>query len=258
VYVKPKKSLGQHFLKNETVAKQIAESLPIVDTHNVLEIGPGMGMLTKYLAKQPAINLKVVEIDFESVAYLIDNKIVDTDQIVTGDFLTLPITRYFDSSFSVIGNFPYNISTEILFKVLDNKNTIPFLVGMFQREVAQRIASGPGNKNYGITSVLLQAYYSIDYLFTVEENDFYPPPKVKSGVIIMKRNEIATLDCDEKLFVRVVKQSFNQRRKTLRNSLRSMLAEAIIEKEIFNLRPEQLSVQRFVELTNMIQANQLS
>jgi 16S rRNA (adenine1518-N6/adenine1519-N6)-dimethyltransferase len=249
--VKAKKHLGQHFLTNEDVALKIVESLPC-ETTSALEIGAGMGVLTKYLVKIPSLNLKVVEIDDESVAYLLQYKILSKEQIFNGDFLRISPNTYFDGSFSVIGNFPYNISTQILFKVLEHKEQIPCVVGMFQKEVAMRIASGPGNKDYGIISVLLQAYYDIEYLFTVQEHDFNPPPRVKSGVIRLKRNAVQKLDCDEKAFVRVVKLAFNQRRKMLRNSLRSVLSEEMLPLEIFNKRPEQLGVQEFIALTNMI------
>jgi 16S rRNA (adenine1518-N6/adenine1519-N6)-dimethyltransferase len=251
VDVKAKKHLGQHFLTNEDVAMKIVDSLP-KDTTSALEIGAGMGVLTKYLTKIPNLNLKVVEIDDESVTYLIKNKILDKDQIYNGDFLRIAPTTYFESTFSIIGNFPYNISTQILFKVLEHKNQIPCVVGMFQKEVAQRVASGPGNRDYGIISVLLQAFYDIEYLFTVQEHDFNPPPRVKSGVIRLTRNTVEKLDCDEKAFIRVVKLAFNQRRKMLRNSLRSVLTEELLPLEIFNKRPEQLNVQEFIELTNMI------
>jgi 16S rRNA (adenine1518-N6/adenine1519-N6)-dimethyltransferase len=249
--VKAKKHLGQHFLTNEEVAKTIVESLPI-ETSSVLEIGAGMGVLTKYLVKNPSLTVKVVEIDDESVAYLIQNKILQKEQIFNGDFLRISPTTYFEDSFSIIGNFPYNISTQILFKVLEHKDQIPCVVGMFQKEVAQRIASGPGNRDYGIISVLLQAYFDIEYLFTVQEHDFNPPPRVKSGVIRLIRNNVQKLDCDEKAFVRVVKLAFNQRRKMMRNSLRSVLTEDLLPLEIFNKRPEQLGVQEFIALTNMI------
>ena len=249
--VKAKKHLGQHFLTNEDVAKKIIDSLPI-ETVSVLEIGAGMGVLTKYLAKNENYSLKVVEIDDESVQYLIKNNILRKEQIYNGDFLHISPKTYFEDSFSVIGNFPYNISTQILFKVLDHKDQIPCVVGMFQKEVAQRVASGPGNRDYGIISVLLQAYYDIEYLFTVSEIDFNPPPKVKSGVIRLQRNTVKKLDCDEKAFIRVVKLAFNQRRKMLRNSLRSVLSEELLPLAIFNKRPEQLGVQEFIDLTKMI------
>jgi len=250
--VKAKKYLGQHFLTNEDVAIKIVESLP-VKTIAALEIGAGMGVLTKYLVKIPTLNLKVVEIDEESVSYLIKNKILNKEQIFSGDFLKISPSTYFDSDFSIIGNFPYNISTQILFRVLDYKDQIPCVVGMFQKEVAQRIASGPGNKDYGIISVLLQAFYDIEYLFTVQEYDFNPPPKVKSGVIRLIRNGVQELDCDEKAFVRVVKLAFNQRRKTLRNSLRSVMPQKLLQMDVLNKRPEQLDVKTFVELTNLIE-----
>jgi len=251
VDVKAKKHLGQHFLTNEDVAIKIVESLP-VETSAVLEIGAGMGVLTKYLTKNQKLDLKVVEIDDESVAYLIQNKILQKEQIFNGDFLRISPSTYFEGVFTIIGNFPYNISTQILFKVLEHKDQIPCVVGMFQKEVAQRIASGPGNRDYGIISVLLQAYFDIEYLFTVQEHDFNPPPRVKSGVIRLVRNNVQKLECDEKAFVRVVKLAFNQRRKMMRNSLRSVLSEELLPLEIFNKRPEQLGVSEFIELTKMI------
>ncbi len=253
-YVKAKKHLGQHFLNNEDVAQKIVESLPACYS-NVLEIGPGMGVLTKYLTTQTNRNLRVVEIDDESVDYLLRTGLLQSEQIFQGDFLHIKTEQFFSDSFAIIGNFPYNISSQILFRVLDNKEQVPCVVGMFQKEVAQRVASGPGNKDYGVISVLLQAFYDIEYLFTVPEHDFIPPPKVKSGVIRLTRNAVKTLPCDENAFVKTVKLAFNQRRKTLRNSLRSVLHESLLPMELFNLRPEQLSVTQFIELTNMIQEN---
>ncbi|MCL1851145.1 MAG: 16S rRNA (adenine(1518)-N(6)/adenine(1519)-N(6))-dimethyltransferase RsmA [Bacteroidetes bacterium] len=244
--VTPKKALGQHFLNDETVAEKIVQS--ITSTHpDILEIGPGMGVLTQFLLQQKDKNFKVVEIDNESVIYL--QKKYPSLQIISGDFLKLNLSEYYNNNLTVIGNFPYNISSQILFKVLENKDRVTELVGMFQKEVAERIASKPGKKMYGILSVLLQAYYDIEYLFTVEEHLFTPPPQVKSGVIRMVRNLDKKLHCDETLFKTVVKTAFNQRRKTLRNSLKSFsFTEKYKDNPIFALRPEQLSVAEFEEI----------
>ena len=247
--VRAKKYLGQHFLKDESIAQRIADSLTGA-TPNVLEIGPGMGVLTKYLIPKQELDFKVIEIDTESVKYLHDH--YPTLQVIEGDFLKLDLDALFSESFAVIGNFPYNISSQILFKVFEHRNSIPEVVGMFQKEVAERIAAKPGGKNYGITSVLLQAFYDIEYIMTVHENVFNPPPKVKSAVIRMTRNNVQSLGCDEALFIRIVKTAFNQRRKTMRNSLRPMLTDEMMNADIFNRRPETLSVSEFVELTNMI------
>jgi 16S rRNA (adenine1518-N6/adenine1519-N6)-dimethyltransferase len=247
--VKAKKRLGQHFLKDENIAKQIVDSLD-GDTKNVLEIGPGMGVLTQYLLSKEDYNLFVVEIDKESVAYLEKHFPPLTKRIIEEDFLRLDVQTLFSGHFSVIGNFPYNISSQILFKILDNKNHIPEMVGMFQKEVAVRVASKPGNKDYGILSVLLQAFYDIEYLFTVEAEVFIPPPKVKSAVIRLKRNAVIHLECDEQKFKQLVKTAFNQRRKTLRNSLKSLsFVDKFTQEDIFNKRPEQLSVAEFIYLT---------
>jgi len=244
--VTPKKALGQHFLNDETVAEKIVNSITVNNPH-ILEIGPGMGILTHFLLQHKDKDLKVVEIDAESVAYL--QKKYSSLQIIYGDFLKLDLTEYYDNKLTVIGNFPYNISSQILFKVLENKEMVVELVGMFQKEVAERVASKPGKKMYGILSVLLQAYYDIEYLFTVNEELFTPPPQVKSGVIRMVRNPNKQLRCDEVLFKNVVKTAFNQRRKTLRNSLRSFsFSEKFKENPIFSLRPEQLSVEQFEEI----------
>ncbi|WP_066629894.1 16S rRNA (adenine(1518)-N(6)/adenine(1519)-N(6))-dimethyltransferase RsmA [Labilibacter marinus] len=254
--VKAKKHLGQHFLTDESIAKRIADGLTNHKT-NVLEIGPGMGVLTKYLIPQEGINFKVVEIDTESVAYLEENFPSLQGNIISGDFLKMDLTTITQEPISIIGNFPYNISSQIFFKVLEYKDQIPEVVGMLQKEVAERLAAGPGSKTYGILSVFLQAYYTVEYLFTVPEHVFNPPPKVKSGVIRVLRNDVKKLDCNEKLFIRVVKTGFNQRRKTLSNSLKSIQfnREKVPEMEIFKKRPEQLSVQEFVELTQFIEAN---
>ena len=244
--VTPKKALGQHFLNDETVAENIVQNVASTNTH-ILEIGPGMGVLTKFLLQQKDKNFKVVEIDTESVVYL-KHKYPEL-HIISGDFLKLNLSDYYTDTLTIIGNFPYNISSQILFKVLENKDMVTELVGMFQKEVAERIASKPGKKMYGILSVLLQAYYDIEYLFTVEEHLFTPPPQVKSGVIRMIRNPNKKLHCDETLFKNVVKTAFNQRRKTLRNSLKSFsFTEEYRDNPIFSLRPEQLSVGQFEEI----------
>ena len=241
--VTPKKSLGQHFLNDETIAEKIVQSITI-DNHCILEIGPGMGVLTQFLLQYENKDLKVVEIDNESVVYL--QKKYPNLQIISGDFLKMNLSDYYDDKLTIIGNFPYNISSQILFKVLENKDKVTELVGMFQKEVAERIASKPGKKMYGILSVLLQAFYDIDYLFTVDEHLFTPPPKVKSAVLRMIRNPEKKLHCDEILFKNVVKTAFNQRRKTLRNSLKSFsFTEEYKENPIFGQRPEQLSVKEF-------------
>ncbi|MFD1553774.1 16S rRNA (adenine(1518)-N(6)/adenine(1519)-N(6))-dimethyltransferase RsmA [Putridiphycobacter roseus] len=255
MYVKPKKHLGQHFLKDESVCVRMVEAIPEQkDMLPVLEVGPGTGALTKYLLKRKDLETHVIELDEESVVYLKKYYEALGDRIYAMDFLKIDLEKLMGKgSFIVAGNFPYNISSQILFKVLDYKDQIPFVVGMFQREVAQRIAEKPGTKQYGIISVLIQAYYDIDYLFTVNEDVFDPPPKVKSGVIQLTRNKVLKLDCNEKLFKQVVKTSFNQRRKTIRNSVKSMLHDAVdTSAEIFSERPEQLSVEEFIQLTNLL------
>jgi len=252
--VRAKKHLGQHFLKDETVAEKIAEGLEYTGYRNVLEIGPGMGVLTKYLLKKD-IDLHVVEIDTESVAYLEENYPQLEGKIHEKDFLKYDITEIFEQEpYAIIGNFPYNISTQIVFKTLENRELIPEFAGMFQKEVAMRIAAPHGNKTYGILSVLTQAFYDVSYLFTVPPTVFIPPPKVESGVIRLKRKDNYTLPCDEALFFRVVKTAFQQRRKTLRNSLKTFqLPDNLKEDAIFNQRPEQLSTLQFIELTEKIQ-----
>lgn len=253
--VRAKKHLGQHFLRDENIARKIAESLVHTSEYKqVLEIGPGMGVLTKYLLERKEFETYVAEIDRESVDYLQQHYPSLAPRIISGDFLQMDLEKLFDSSFAVIGNFPYNISSQILFKVLDYRDKVPEVVGMFQKEVAERTAARHGNKTYGILSVLLQAFYDIEYLFTVHENVFSPPPKVKSAVIRLRRNQTKELGCDEKLFFKVVKAGFNQRRKTLRNSLRgfSFLPEDL-QHRYFTLRAEQLTVADFVALTNMVQ-----
>jgi len=251
--VRAKKFLGQHFLKDLSVAQRIAETIP---AGRVLEIGPGMGVLTQYLLKNPNLQTTAIEIDRESVAYL--KEWYPELHLIEGDFLKLDLNIiYPDGEFCVIGNYPYNISSQIFFKVLDHKDRIPICSGMIQKEVAERIASKPGKKAYGILSVLLQAYYDIEYLFTVDEHVFNPPPKVKSAVIRMTRNNRQELGCNEALFKNVIKTAFNQRRKQMRNSLMQLVGKEnpILSEAIFTKRPEQLSVEEFIELTKLIEKN---
>ena len=254
--VKAKKHLGQHFLKDESIAKAIADTLNLVGYNDILEIGPGMGVLTKYLLDKP-INTFVIEIDKDSVVYLNDNYPKLEGKIIAQDFLKYNINDIFEGKqFAIIGNFPYNISTQIVFRALEYRNQIPEFSGMFQKEVAQRICEKKGTKAYGILSVLVQAFYDAEYLFTVDETVFIPPPKVKSGVLRLRRKENFTLPCGEKLFFTVVKTAFQQRRKTLRNSLKTLnLSDNLREEEVFNLRPEQLNVAQFIELTQKIEAD---
>ena len=247
--VRAKKFLGQHFLTDESIAERIARSLT-GRTECLLEIGPGMGVLTKYLVDDARYRFKAIELDTESVDYL--HRHYPTLNVIEGDFLRLDLNRIFDNAtFSIIGNFPYNISSQILFRVFEQRNSVPEVVGMFQKEVAERVAAGPGSKTYGILSVLLSAFYNIEYLFTVHENVFNPPPKVKSAVIRLTRNDVAKLDCDEKLFVQVVKTGFNQRRKTLRNALKPLnLQLDAVPDDLLAKRAEQLSVADFTLITN--------
>lgn len=252
--VRAKKALGQHFLKDASIARQIAESLVFENRIPVLEIGPGMGVLTQYLLQNPRIDLTAIELDRESVDYLKVN--YPELHLIQGDFLKLDLNIIFpEGEFCVIGNYPYNISSQIFFKVLEYKDRIPCCSGMIQKEVAERLAARPGKKAYGILSVLMQAYYDIEYLFTVHEHVFDPPPKVKSAVIRFTRNQRKQLNCNEQLFKQVVKTAFNQRRKQMRNSLRQMVGKdnPILQEPVFNLRPEQLSVEEFTALTNLIQ-----
>ena len=254
--VKAKKHLGQHFLNDESIAKNIADSLTLEGYKNVLEIGPGMGVLTKYLLEKP-IETYVIEIDTESVEYLNAHYPKLHGKIISKDFLKYNIKEDLgEEPFAIIGNFPYNISTQIVFRTLELRDQIPEFSGMFQKEVAERICSKKGSKVYGILSVLAQAFYDVEYLFTVDEHVFNPPPKVKSGVMRMIRKENYHLPCDEKLLFTVVKTSFNQRRKTMRNSLKSLnLSDNLREDTIFDLRPEQISVEQFIELTQKIAAD---
>ena len=254
--VKPKKFLGQHFLRDLGIAKDIADTVDTCPDLPILEVGPGMGVLTQFLMQKNR-EVKVVELDFESVAYLKENFAALEGHIIEDDFLKLKLENTFEGKpFVLTGNYPYNISSQIFFKMLDYKDLIPCCTGMIQKEVAERIAAGPGSKTYGILSVLIQAWYKVEYLFTVHEHVFNPPPKVKSAVIRMTRNETTDLGCDEKLFKQIVKTTFNQRRKTLRNSIASILDKShpLSADPIFNKRPEQLSVQEFVELTNRVEA----
>ena len=255
--VRPKKNLGQHFLIDLNIAKRIADTVDACPDLPVLEVGPGMGVLTQFLMPKNR-PLKVVEIDKESVAYLHEHFPALSDRIVGDDFLRMDLTTLFDGhDFVLTGNYPYDISSQIFFKMIDNRNLIPCCTGMIQREVALRMASEPGNKAYGILSVLTQAWYDVEYLFTVDENVFNPPPKVKSAVIRMTRNQTRELGCDEKLFKRVVKTVFNQRRKMLRVSLRQSFGgkssdDAFFQHPLMTRRPEQLSIAQFVEPTNLV------
>ncbi|HEX2921010.1 MAG TPA: 16S rRNA (adenine(1518)-N(6)/adenine(1519)-N(6))-dimethyltransferase RsmA [Bacteroidales bacterium] len=251
--VQPKKNLGQHFLKDEGIARRIADTLSGVGYTSVLEIGPGMGVLTKFLLEKNFEDFRVIEIDNESVQYLIEH--FPGLEPLKGDFLTMDLESAFPSGLAIIGNFPYNISSQIMFRILENRHIIKEVSGMLQKEVAERICASPGSKVYGILSVLLQAFYKTEYLFSVSPGVFNPPPKVKSGVIRLTRNEIQNLDCDEALFVRVVKAAFNQRRKTLRNSIRSAFRLTNENYSEFWQRPEQLNVKQFIDLTNWIDEN---
>ena len=250
--VKPKKHLGQHFLLDDSVSKRIASSISCFgDNTKVLEIGPGTGALTKFLLAENK-NVIAYEIDRESVDYLAAN--FPDLEVRKEDFLKLDFTEFGNQKLIVIGNFPYNISSQILFKILGAKELVVELVGMFQKEVALRVSQQPGNKQYGILSVLIQAYFDVEYLFTVDEHVFDPPPKVKSGVIRIKRNTTTKLSCDEKLFKRIVKTAFNQRRKMIRNSLKIFLNDKKTNHPLFIMRPEQMAVQDFIELTNILES----
>lgn len=282
--VRPKKALGQHFLTDLSVAQKIADAL-VVESETVggatseagavtagntdaampvLEIGPGMGVLSQYLLEREDIDLKMIEIDRESVDYLLTHFPKASGRVIEGDFLKMNLSYFFPGTFAVIGNFPYNISSQIFFRIINHKDSIPQVVCMIQKEVAERIAEQPGSKTYGILSVLLQAWYDIEYLFTVGEGAFNPPPKVKSAVIRLRRNSRTELGCDEKLFKTIVKTGFNQRRKTLRNSLKPLIADKaareawtpeqstdFLSNPVFELRPERLSVEDFIALTKL-------
>ncbi len=254
-FVSAKKHLGQHFLKDRNIARKIVDSLTENHLDAVLEIGPGTGVLTGLLAERIP-DLWLVEIDRESVDFLKTNFTVPKERIIEGDFLRMNYPKGFPEKFCIIGNFPYNISSQIFFRVLEEHNRVNQVVCMVQKEVARRISSNPGNKVYGILSVLLQAFYKIEYLFTVSEQVFDPPPKVKSAVIRLTRNERKVLECSEDLFFSVVKTAFNQRRKTLRNSLKSLTGNMQVENMIFSKRPEQLSVNEFIELTQILEKKQ--
>ena len=242
-----KKSLGQHFLRDENICRKIVEELPGCSFTNLVEVGPGGGALTKYLLQLPAIDFKAVEIDDEKVAFLKQTYPALKDKIINRNILD--IDKPFDEPFAVIGNFPYNISTQILFKILDWKESVQCMIGMFQKEVAQRVAAKEGNKAYGVTSVLVQAFFKVEYLFEVREGSFTPPPKVKSAVIRLLPLERKVEMKDEGSFFRLVKAAFNQRRKTLRNAVKHLFDPEILKDEIFNKRAEQLSVKEFGELS---------
>lgn len=254
IKVYPKKNLGQHFLKDKAIAQKISATLTGEGYRSVLEIGPGTGILTDFIIRRGFADYRVIEIDNESVHYL-KNKYPELKSIITGDFLTFDIDRNFDDKLAIIGNFPYNISSQIFFKVLNHREKVVEVCGMLQKEVAERICAKPGSKTYGILSVLIQAFYSAEYLFSVSNKVFSPPPKVQSGVIRLIRNEVMHLGCDEALFFRVVKACFNQRRKTLRNSVKSAFNLKTYDYHEFHLRPEQLSVEQFADLTNWIDKN---
>lgn len=252
--VKPKKNLGQHFLTDLNIAKAIADTVDACPDIPVLEVGPGMGVLTQYL-KTKDRKVRVVEIDSESVAFLHENFSFMSEDILGEDFLRMDLNKVFDGQpFVLTGNYPYDISSQIFFKMLDNKELIPCCTGMIQREVALRIASQPGNKAYGILSVLIQAWYNVEYLFTVDENVFNPPPKVKSAVVRLTRNQRTTLGCDAQLFRRIVKTVFTMRRKMMRNGMKQILGSdhPLLSDPIFTRRPEQVSVEEFIELTNRV------
>lgn len=253
--VRPKKHLGQHFLNDPDISKRIAQSLTHHKNYDTaLEIGPGTGALTRFLLERNEFETVVIEVDLESIQHLNQHFEELEGRIIREDFLSYDLENSFDSPFAVIGNFPYNISSQILFRVYEHKDLVPEVVGMFQKEVAERISVGPGTKAYGILSVLLQAFYEVEYLFTVDEDSFDPPPKVKSGVVRLRRNEVKSLDCDEKKFKSVIKTAFGQRRKTIRNSLKTFWQAAGLETtdEIWNKRPEQLGVAEFVWLTQKL------
>lgn len=252
--VRAKKHLGQHFLNDKNAAQKIVEALdPSLGFTQVLEVGPGMGVLSDFLLEKAAYETWMIDVDDESVAYLAEKYPQLEQRLIHGDFLALDFDRYFGSTMAIIGNFPYNISSQILFKILDERHRVIQMTGMFQKEVAERCVAKPGSKEYGILSVFLQAYYDVEYLFTVKAGAFNPPPKVLSGVMKMTRNERVALDCDEKLFWRVVKASFNQRRKTLRNSLSAIIPkERMSENPLYDLRAERLSVKDFEILTREI------
>lgn len=253
--VKAKKHLGQHFLTDKNICKKIADQYKSHQGCNkILEIGPGMGALTEFLLQREELEVYVMDIDRDSIAYLKNHFPALNNKIIEGDFLRADLqTLMGNEPFGVVGNFPYNISSQILFKCLDHRNQIPEIMGMFQKEVAERVAEKPGSKTYGIMSVLLQAFYDIEYCFTVDEHVFNPPPKVKSGVIRCTRNARETFPCSEKLFIQIVKMSFNQRRKTIRNSIKQLIGGTDFDHPFLTLRPEVLSVEQFIELTQAVE-----
>ncbi|MGE0087938.1 MAG: 16S rRNA (adenine(1518)-N(6)/adenine(1519)-N(6))-dimethyltransferase RsmA [Bacteroidales bacterium] len=251
-YVRPKKSLGQHFLKDQNIARKIVAALDRCSQKTILEIGPGTGVLTSILLDNPNYHTHAIEVDTEAFEFLKNNFPQLENRLMLADFLKINIRDYFTEPFTIIGNFPYNISSQIFFKVLENRELVLDVVCMIQKEVAERISASHGNKTYGILSVFLQAFYDIEYLFTVGPNVFNPPPKVNSAVIHLTRNTRQELGCNEELFFKIVKLGFNQRRKTLRNSLKSILVNLQTDHDIFNMRPEQLSVDEFIYLTNLI------
>lgn len=257
--VRAKKHLGQHFLHDENIAEKIGNTLTLQGYKNVLEIGPGMGVLTKYLIKKD-VQVVAMDLDSDSITFLEAHYPNENLQILEGDFLKTALSDLFgEEPFAITGNFPYNISTQIVFKALENREQIPEFTGMFQKEVAQRICEKEGSKTYGILSVLTQAFYDAEYLFTVKPGVFNPPPKVDSGVLRLKRKKDFSLPCNEKLFYKVVKTGFQQRRKTLRNSLKTLnLSDKLKEDSIFDQRPEQLSVSQFISLTQKIENNAVS
>ncbi|MEA3444031.1 MAG: 16S rRNA (adenine(1518)-N(6)/adenine(1519)-N(6))-dimethyltransferase RsmA [Bacteroidota bacterium] len=251
--IRAKKSLGQHFLNDMNIAKKIVDLLSVKENSNVLEVGPGTGVLTQFLLENKEINFKQIEIDKVSVDFLLKKYPELQNDLIEASFLKTDIQSIFKAPFSLIGNFPYNISSQILFKVLENRDHVPEVVCMLQKEVAERIASPHGSKRYGILSVLMQTFYNVEYCFTVNENVFIPPPRVKSAVIKFTRISNKKLNCDEKFLFRIVKQGFNQRRKTLRNSLKSILVNLPTHQEVFNKRPEQLSISEFESLVILIE-----
>ena len=257
--VRAKKALGQHFLTDQSIARTIVSSLSEGGARDVLEIGPGMGVLTRYLLEREDIDLKLVEIDNESVDYLLSHYPGIEGKLYSADYLRLDMRGLFSGDYRIIGNFPYNISSQIFFKILDDKDSVPVVLCMIQKEVADRIAEKPGSKTYGILSVLLQAWYDIDYIISVGSGAFCPPPKVQSAVIRLRRNSRSDLGCDERLFRQVVKTAFNQRRKTLRNALKPMLPEGFDSSDqFFDLRAERLSVEDFSSLTRKISLSRQS
>lgn len=250
--VRAKKKFGQHFLNDKELAEKIVESLKVEDVDQVIELGPGMGVLSEYILKKP-YKSSFIEIDKEAIDYLVQNFPEIEGKIIESDFLKVDLDANFKGNLAIIGNFPYNISSQILFKMLDHKEQVLELVGMFQKEVADRVIAPPGSKVYGIISVFVQAYYNSEHLFTLGPEKFSPPPKINSAVIRLTRNGVDKLNCDEKLFVRIVKQTFNQRRKMIRNTLKSFGIDSEFESEYLTKRPEQLSVSDFIELTRQVE-----